>query len=417
MEFEIIIITLLLSAFFSGMEIAFVSSNKLKIFLEKEQGKWINKIVSNFTENSTNFIISMLIGNNIALVVYGIYMSNMLEEFIVISITNVPLMIMFIQVIISSFIVLLFAEFLPKVIFSGFSNRLLKLFAVPTFFIIKITYPLSLMVQIISNFLIKLFSSKYSIEERMVFKRVDLDDYLEEHTNSIRKDSLELDSEVEILKNALDFSDVMVRDCMISRIDIIGININDSIDHLRQTFIRTGHSKILVYKENIDNVIAYVHSYEIFKNPSSIDDILLPISIIPESLPAKDALDKLLKNRRSVALVVDEYGGTSGLVCVEDIIEELVGEIEDEHDAISFLDVKLDHNKYHLSGKQKIEEINTKYDLDLPLSDEYDTLSGFIINYITRIPHDQEIIEIENHQFQVIKISDNFIEEVVLQVL
>ena len=417
MEFEIIIITLLLSAFFSGMEIAFVSSNKLKIFLEKEQGKWINKIVSNFTENSTNFIISMLIGNNIALVVYGIYMSNMLEEFIIISITNVPLMIMFIQVIISSFIVLLFAEFLPKVIFSGFSNRLLKLFAVPTFFIIKITYPLSLMVQIISNFLIKLFSSKYSIEDRMVFKRVDLDDYLEEHTNSIRKDSLELDSEVEILKNALDFSDVMVRDCMISRIDIIGININDSIDHLRQTFIRTGHSKILVYKENIDNVIAYVHSYEIFKNPSNIDDILLPISIIPESLPAKDALDKLLKNRRSVALVVDEYGGTSGLVCVEDIIEELVGEIEDEHDAISFPDVKLDHNKYHLSGKQKIEEINTKYDLDLPLSDEYDTLSGFIINYITRIPHDQEIIEIENHQFQVIKISDNFIEEVVLQVL
>ena len=417
MELEIIIITLLLSAFFSGMEIAFVSSNKLKIFLEKEQGKFINRIVSSFTENSTNFIISMLIGNNIALVIYGIYMADSLEFIIANNITNLPFLIVIIQVVISSFIVLLFAEFLPKVIFSGFSNKLLKLFAIPTFVFIKISYPLSLIVQIISNFLIKLFFSKYSFDDTIVFKRVDLDDYLEEHTKSIHGQINNLNPEVEILKNALDFSTVKVRDCMISRIDIIGININDSIDSLRQIFIKTGHSKILVYKENIDNVIAYVHSYEMFKNPSNISDILLPISLIPESLPAKEALDKLLKDRRSVALVVDEYGGTSGLICVEDIIEELVGEIEDEHDAVSFPGIKLDNNKYHLSGKQKIEELNTKYQLNLPLSEEYDTLSGFIINSIERIPKNQEIIEIDKYQFQVIKINDNFIEEVILCVL
>ena len=417
MDLQIIIIMLLLSAFFSGMEIAFVSSNKLKIFLEKEQGRFINKIVSSFTDNSTNFIISMLIGNNIALVIYGIYMANILEPIILRMITHSSFLVLLIQVIISSFIVLLFAEFMPKVIFSGFSNKLLKVFALPAFFVIRLLYPLSVFIQLISSFLITTFFSNYSKDEKTAFKRVDLDDYLEAHTKYNDSQSVEIEPEVEILKNALEFSTIKVRDCMIPRTDIVGICIDDSIENLRNKFIETGHSKIIVYKDNLDNVTSYVHSYEMFKNPNTINEILLPISLIPESLPINQTLDKLLKDRRSVALVVDEYGGTSGLVCVEDILEELVGEIEDEHDKLTFPGVQIDNNKYHLSGKQKIDELNEKYKLHLPVSEEYDTLSGLIIHSIERIPESQEIIQLNEHQFQIIKINDNFIEEVFLCIL
>ena len=410
----IIIITLILSAFFSGMEIAFVSSNKLKIFLDKEQGSFSNHIVAGFSEHPTSFIISMLIGNNIALVIYGIYMAELLDPVIVQYITTTPFLVLMIQVIISSVLVLFVAEFLPKVIFSRFPNKLLKIFAVPAIIIVKLLSPFSIIMKSISNFLIKLIFSKSSIDKKLVFNRVDLDAYLKEH-NKIAKKSMDgVDPEVEILQNALEFSSIKVRDCMIPRTDIIGINIDESIKSLRKQFILTGHSKILVYKENIDNVIAYVHSYELFKNPTRIKDILLPISLIPESILAKDALDKLTKDRRSVAVVVDEYGGTSGLICIEDIIEELVGEIEDEHDAILFSGRKISNNKFHFLGKQKIEELNKEYELQLANSEEYDTLSGFITSKIGRIPKNQEILKIERYEFQILKINDNFIEEVIL---
>ncbi len=415
--YTIIIITLILSAFFSGMEIAFVSSNKLKIFLEKEQGSIANKIVSKFTEKPTNFIISMLIGNNVALVIYGIYMAYLLEPVIEQYITSIPFFILLIQVIVSSVLVLLVAEFLPKVIFSLFPNRLLNIFAIPAFMVVKLLYPFAVCINLISNFLIKLMFSKSSEDEEPVFKRVDLDDYLDEH-NKITKQSTEgVDPEVEILQNALDFSNIKVRDCMIPRTDIEGINADDTLENLRKKFIQTGHSKILVYKENLDHVIAYVHSYELFKNPKSIKEILLPISIVPESILAKDALDKLMKSKRSVALVVDEYGGTSGLICIEDIIEELVGEIEDEHDKTSFLGRKIGDNKYHLLGKHKIDELNKKYNFKFTDSEEYDTLSGFIISHIGRIPKNQELIRLDNYEFKILKIHDNFIEEVILCVL
>ncbi len=413
----IILLTLVLSAFFSGMEIAFVSSNKLKIFLDKEQGSLTNNIVSKFTENPTNFIISMLIGNNIALVIYGIYMANLLEPIIEEYIISIPFFVLLIQVIISSFLVLLVAEFLPKVFFSIFPNRLLKLFAVPAILVVKVLYPFSVFINIISNFLMKLIFSKSTKDEKLVFNRFDLDEYLEEHNEIAKQSTTGIDPEVEILQNALDFSNIKVRDCMVPRTDIVGINIDDTISNLRKKFIQTGHSKILVYKENLDSIIAYVHSYELFKNPKRIKDILLPISLIPESVLAQDALDKLLKDRRSVALIVDEYGGTSGLVCVEDIIEELVGEIEDEHDEIIFSGRQISKNKYHLLGKHKIEELSKLYNLEFSNTDEYDTLSGFIISNIGRIPKNQEIINIHNYEFRILKINDNFIEEVILCVI
>lgn len=413
----IIIITLILSAFFSGMEIAFVSSNKLKIFLDKEQGSLTNNIVSKFTDNPSNFIISMLIGNNVALVIYGIYMADLLEPVIARYIISIPFFVLLIQVILSSVLVLLVAEFLPKVIFSLFPNRLLKLFALPAIVCIKLLYPFSMFIKIISNFLIKLTFPQSAIDEKTVFNRVDLDQYLEEHNEIAKQSTKGIDTEVEILQNALDFSNIKVRDCMIPRTDIIGISIDDSIDKLRKKFIQTGHSKILVYKEDLDNVIAYVHSYELFKRPKEIRDILLPISLIPESVLAQDALDKLIKDRRSVALIVDEYGGTSGLVCVEDIIEELVGEIEDEHDEVSFSGRQIAPNKYHLLGKHKLEELNKQYGFNFIDSEEYDTLSGFITSKIGRIPKNQELITLSTYEFKILKISDNFIEEVILCVL
>jgi len=410
----IILISLLFSAFFSGMEIAFVSANKLKIFLDKAEGTLSNKIVSKFTEKPNNFIVSMLIGNNIALVIYGIYMAFLLDPVIQKYITSVDVFVLLIQVSISTFLVLLVAEFLPKVFFSLFPNKLLRFFALPTVFIITILYPFSLLINGLSSLLIKSFFKSNAISEKPVFNRIDLDEYLEEH-NLIAKQSMqEIDPEVEILQNALDFSNIKVRDCMVPRTEIVGININDSILNLRTQFIKTGHSKILVYKENLDNVIAYVHSYEMFKNPQKIQDILLPISLLPESLLAQTALDKLLKDRRSVALVVDEYGGTSGLICVEDIIEELVGEIEDEHDTSSFLGQQIGENKYHLLGKHKIDELNKEYLFNFPTSDEYDTLNGLIVHKIARIPKNQEVIRFNNYEFKIIKIQDNVIEEIIL---
>jgi len=416
-DYIIIIITLILSAFFSGMEIALVASNKLKIFLDKEQGNLTNNIVSNFTEKPTNFIISMLIGNNIALVIYGIYMANILEPVIMGYITSIPFFVLFIQVILSSLLVLFIAEFLPKVIFSLLPNRLLKLFALPAVLVIKIFYPFSLFIKIISNFLIKLIFKKSSVDEKLMFSRLDLDAYLDEHNRIAKTSTKGIDPEVEILQNALDFSNTKVRECMIPRTDIVGININDSVKNLRTKFIQTGHSKILVYKENLDNIIAYVHSYELFKNPQNIKDILLPISLIPESVPVQNAFDKLIKDRRSVALVVDEYGGTAGLICVEDIIEELVGEIEDEHDATIFLGRQISDNKYHLLGKHRLAELNKEYGLNFVNSEEYDTLSGFIISNIGRIPKNQEMIQVNNYEFKILKINDNFIEELILYVL
>ena len=416
-EYSIIFTCLLFSAFFSGMEIAFVSANKLKIFLDKEQGNLTNKIVSKFTEKPNSFIISMLIGNNIALVVYGIYMANLIEPWISQFLPSIPFLILFTQVVVSSFIVLLVAEFLPKVVFSLFPNKLLKFFAFPAIIIIHILYPLSIFINAISNFLIFNFFGKHSNNEDIVFSRVDLDEYLDEH-NKISKKSIDgVDPEIEILQNALDFSTIKVRDCMIPRTEIVGISINDSIENLCKKFIQTGHSKVLVFKENLDNIVAYVHSYELFKKPTNIKDILLPISIVPESLLAQKALDKLLKERRSVALVVDEYGGTSGLICVEDIIEELVGEIEDEHDETSFLGLQISDNKYHFLGKHKIDDLNKKYNFRLESSEEYDTLSGFIISHIGRIPKNQEIITINNYEFKIVKIVDNFIEEIILCVI
>ena len=413
----IIALSLILSAFFSGMETAFASSNKLKIYLEKGEGKYTNSIVSKFTERPSNFIISMLIGNIISIVVFSTYFSLIIKPFIILSLSSNPYLVLLFQVLITSFFVLIIADFLPKVIFFIFPNQLLSFFAFPAILAVKLFYPFSIVINYIANLFLNKFLGVNSSSTDFSFSRVDLDDYLEEHNEILKNSNTNIEPEIEILKNALNFSKTRVRDCMIPRTDIVGVEINDKVEDLKKKFISTGHSKILVYKKNLDNIIAYVHSYEIFKKPENINEILLPISIVSESMLVKEALDSLLKKRRSVSLVVDEYGGTSGLICVEDIIEELVGEIEDEHDETTFNGIKLSDKKFHLSGKHKIHELNKMYLINFDKSDEYDTLNGYIIGQIGRIPKNQEEIIIANHKFKILNIKDNFIEEVILCVM
>ncbi len=413
----IIALSLILSAFFSGMETAFASSNKLKIYLEKGEGKYTNSIVSKFTERPSNFIISMLIGNIISIVVFSTYFSLIIKPFIILSLSSNPYLVLLFQVLITSFFVLIIADFLPKVIFFIFPNQLLSFFAFPAILAVKLFYPFSIVINYIANLFLNKFLGVNSSSTDFSFSRVDLDDYLEEHNEILKNSNTNIEPEIEILKNALNFSKTRVRDCMIPRTDIVGVEINDTVEDLKKKFISTGHSKILVYKKNLDNIIAYVHSYEIFKKPENINEILLPISIVSESMLVNEALDSLLKKRRSVSLVVDEYGGTSGLICVEDIIEELVGEIEDEHDETTFNGIKLSDKKFHLSGKHKIDELNKMYLINFDKSDEYDTLNGYIIGQIGRIPKNQEEIIIANHKFKILNIKDNFIEEVILCVM
>lgn len=416
-DFFIIALSLILSAFFSGMETAFASSNKLKIYLEKGEGKYTNSIVSKFTERPSNFIISMLIGNIISIVVFSTYFSLIIKPLIILGISSNPYFVLLFQVLITSFFVLIIADFLPKVIFFIFPNQLLSFFAFPAILAVKLFYPFSIVINYIANLFLNKFLGVNSSSTDFSFSRVDLDDYLEEHNEILKNSNTNIEPEIEILKNALNFSKTRVRDCMIPRTDIVGVEINDTVDDLKKKFISTGHSKILVYKKNLDNIIAYVHSYEIFKKPENINEILLPISIVSESMLVKEALDSLLKKRRSVSLVVDEYGGTSGLICVEDIIEELVGEIEDEHDETSFNGLKISNNKFHLSGKHKIHELNKMYLINFDNSQDYDTLNGYIIGQIGRIPKNQEEIIIANHKFKILNIKDNFIEEVILCVM
>ena len=413
----IIALSLILSAFFSGMETAFASSNKLKIYLEKGEGKYTNSIVSKFTERPSNFIISMLIGNIISIVVFSTYFSLIIKPFIILSLSSNPYLVLLFQVLITSFFVLIIADFLPKVIFFIFPNQLLSFFAFPAILAVKLFYPFSIVINYIANLFLNKFLGVNSSSTDFSFSRVDLDDYLEEHNEILKNSNTNIEPEIEILKNALNFSKTRVRDCMIPRTDIVGVEINDTVEDLKKKFISTGHSKILVYKKNLDNIIAYVHSYEIFKKPENINEILLPISIVSESMLVKEALDSLLKKRRSVSLVVDEYGGTSGLICVEDIIEELVGEIEDEHDETTFNGIKLSDKKFHLSGKHKIHELNKMFLINFDNSEEYDTLNGYIIGQIGRIPKNQEEIIIANHKFKILNIKDNFIEEVILCVM
>lgn len=406
----IIFISLLFSAFFSGMEMAFISSNKLKIELDKKQGLFPANIISIFTDHPTHYIATMLIGNTISLVIYGIFMAIILKPAIS-KFTNSEISILLIQTIISTLIILLTAEFIPKTLFRINPNKILNFFVIPALIFYYLFYPLTHFTIIFSNnFLKSIFKIKISKNDTKVsFGKIDLNNLIYENEN-INNEVAEIEHDIKIFKNALDFSKVKLRECIMPRNEIIALDINDSLEALKQKFINTGYSKILIYNGSIDNIIGYAHSSELFKNPSSIKDMIHKIPIVPETMPANRLLSSFIQNHKSIALVVDEFGGTSGMVTIEDIMEEIFGEIEDEHDSTDLIEKKINENEYLFSGRLEIDYINEKYSLDLPQNEDYETIAGLILSIYEKIPKINDDIIIGIYNIKIIKVSQTRIE-------
>ncbi len=410
----VIISALVASAFFSGAEIAFVSSNKLKIELDKNKGLLSGKILSKFVEKDSRFIATMLLGNNIALVVYGIYMAKLVEPWLTQFIDSDGLILLS-QTVFSTLLILVTAEFLPKATFQINPNRALQLLSAPLWLVYKILFPLTLFTMLLSNTVLRLFKVD-TANSKAVFSKVDLDDYVKDLSERM-EDENELDNEMEILQNALAFSNIKARDCMIPRTDIVALSIEDDIEELKRQFISTGLSKIIIYRDTIDNIIGYVHSFELFKNPARIKEILIPISFVPETIPGKELLELFTKQHGNIAVVVDEFGGTSGLVTIEDVIEEIFGDIEDEHDKDALLEEKINEFKYLFSARQDIDYLNEEYELELEESTEYETLGGLILHHTESIPEPGTVVQLEKYTLTIREVSDRRIEVIELEVL
>tara|TARA_Y200000002_G_scaffold383213_1_gene404081 strand:+ start:4587 stop:5846 length:1260 start_codon:yes stop_codon:yes gene_type:complete len=405
---------LIFSAFFSGMEIAFISSSKLKIELDNKKGQFSAKILSFFSSKPAWFIAAMLIGNNIALVIYTLYVAELIEPYLTSLALNSSI-ILLIQTLFSTFFILLFAEFLPKSIFRLNPNYTLRIFSLILFVFYIILWPITAFVVNLSNSILKLFGNEESIN-KVSFKKTDLDLYI----NELKKDleiGEEMEHDVKIFHNALSFSEVIARDCMVPRNEIVALEINDKIEALKKLFLESGHSRIMIYKENIDNIIGYVHSIELFKTPISIKSMLIPISIVPESISGINLLKDFIDKKISVSVVVDEYGGTSGILTMEDIIEEIFGEIDDEHDQEELIHRELTENKFLFSARLEIDFINEKYRLKLPVKEDYETLSGLIIYFAETIPENGSTFKIENFEFKILEVHETKISKVQLLVL
>ncbi|MDT0538250.1 hemolysin family protein [Croceitalea sp. P059] len=413
----IIILSLLFSAFFSGMEIAFVSANRIHIELEKKQEGFLAKVLTWLTKKPSKFIATMLIGNNIALVVYGLFMGDLLMKWFVqflptdLSFINLLLtdFSLLSQTLISTMVILLTAEFLPKVLFQIYSNTLLKFFAVPAYVFYMLFYPISWFVIKVSDFILRTFFKTEGDEVQLAFTKIELGDYITEQMESVEEEDI-VDSEIQLFQNALEFSEVKAREVMVPRTEIIAVELNDTPKNLTKLFTETGLSKILVYKETIDDIIGYVHSYELFKKPKSIKSILLPVEFVPETMLVHDILNVLTKRRKSMAVVLDEYGGTSGVMTVEDIVEELFGEIEDEHDTTNLDEEQLSDNVFKFSARLEVDYLNENYKLELPEGDDFETLGGLIMSHTAEIPEQNEEIKVDNFLFHILEVSNNKID-------
>lgn len=420
----VIVLSLILSAFFSGMEIAYVSSNKIHIEIEKKQNNFLAKILKRITAKPSKFIATMLIGNNIALVIYGFLMGDVLVEwfqsmlptnitFLDYMLTDLSLLT---QTIISTILILITAEFLPKVFFQIYANSFLKIFAFPAYLFYLLFWFLSSFVIWVSDKILKRFFKTEGDNVQLAMTKVELGNYISEQMESVDAHD-EVDSEIQIFQNALEFSEVKAREVMIPRTEIIAVDVNDSIKNISTQFIATGLSKILVYKETIDDILGYVHSFELFKKPKSIKAITMPVVFVPETMLAKDVLNILTKKRKSIAVVIDEYGGTSGIMTIEDIVEELFGEIEDEHDSIELTEDVVDDKNYKFSARLEVDYINETYKLDLPEGENYETLGGLIVDETEEIPQVNDVIIIENYQFTILEVSSTKIDTVSLKIL
>ena len=402
----IILTTLVLSAFFSGFEIAYVSSNKVHIEILKKQEGLIANILTRLTYRPSKLLATMLVGNNVALVVYGFEMGKVMTLLLPPFFQNVVW-----HTIISTLIILITAEFMPKVFFQIYANQLLKLFAIPAYFFYLLFYPFSSFIIWISDFVLRVFFKTKGDYVPLSFTKVELVDYISEQMGNAPKKE-EVDAEVQMFQNALEFSGVKAREIMIPRTEIVAVDLNETIENLIATFVSSGFSKILIYNENIDDIVGYVHSFDMFKKPKTIKEVLIPVVTIPETIQINEVLNLLMRKRKSMAVVLDEYGGTSGIVTLEDIVEELFGEIEDEHDKDKFIEEKISDDEYLFSARLEVDYINETYHLNLPESEEYETLSGLIVLHTEEIPTKGETISLPPFVFSIEACSQTRIETV-----
>jgi len=406
-DIPIIIISLIFSAFFSGMEIAYVSSNKISIEIEKKSTGLISSIIKILTKKPSKFITTMLIGNNIALVIYGFTMGALLTREFDLNLIN--------QTLVSTFIILITAEFLPKVFFQIYSLKFFKIFVLPAYFFYLLFYFISDFVIWISDVFLRIFFKSKGDNKQMLFSKDELGHYINEQMDAVEKDQ-EIDSEVQIFQNALDFSELKSRDVMIPRIEVVAVEIHDYITNLKSLFISSGFSRILIYKDTIDDVLGYAHSTDLFNKPKTIKSILMPVEFIPEAMLIKDVLNLLTAKRRTIAIVLDEYGGTSGMITIEDIVEELFGEIDDEFDNNELIEKKISDNEYEFSARIEVDYLNENYKLNLPISEDYETLGGLIVNSTEEIPNIKEEIRVGNFLFKILDVSNTRINLVSLKI-
>ncbi|HLW40425.1 MAG TPA: hemolysin family protein [Brumimicrobium sp.] len=410
--YSIIFLSLLLSAFFSGMEIAYISSNKIFVEIEKKQETILAAVLKKITKRPSKFIATMLVGNTIALVVYGFYMGDLLTGLLPVD----GALGLLVHTVISTVVILMTAEFFPKVFFQIYANNLLKILAIPAYFFYILFSLISEFVIWISDGVMKLFFKTQGDSFQLSFSKLELNNYISEQLEAMNDDD-DLDSEIQIFQNALEFSDVKARDVMIPRTEIVAVDVNTSPKDVAKLFTESGFSKLLVFKESIDNIIGYIHAFELFKRPKTIKEILIPVMFVPETVLVKDALNMLIKKRKSITIVIDEYGGTAGMMTVEDIIEELFGEIEDEHDVDELTEIQLSPTSFQFSSRLEVEYINETYKLNLPESDNYETLGGMIVHFTQEIPEKDEVVQMENFRFKILEVSNTKIELVALEIV
>jgi CBS domain containing-hemolysin-like protein len=402
----LILLTLLFSAFFSGMEIAFVTSNKLRLQMDMQKESLTSSILSIFYAHPDRFISTILVGNNIALVIYGMEMAVLLEPFLVNLLPNAAL-VGLTQTFVSTVVILITGEFLPKMIFKINANGWLRFLAVPMLLFYVLLYPISLFMSWLSGSIMRLFGMPTEQTNQYLVGRVDLDRLIHE---SIETSEEEVENDLKFFQNALDLSKVKLRNCIVPRTEIEAVEYDCTVEELRQHFVETGYSKLLVYQDNIDNIVGYVHSNELFTKPERWQSQIIIAPIVPETMAANKLMNMLLLKKKSIAVVVDEFGGTAGIVTLEDIVEEIFGEIEDEHDTPEYVEKKINDNEYVFSGRLEIDYLNETFDLQLPVSEDYLTLAGLVLHVYQGIPQVNEQIKIEKYTLKIIKASKNKIE-------
>ena len=416
----IIGIVLVFSGFFSGIEIAFVTANKLKIEVDKSNHVFSARLLSHFAKMPSKFIVFVLLGNNITLVIYGIFAAKLLDPWIdgwLPEVLNTPSVLLIIQTIIATAVVLVFAEFLPKTLFRVNSNKVLSRFSIPVMLIYGLLYPFVYLFMWVSNALLKRFFKHNPEVVHTGFSPVDIDYYIQEFSN-VPKEENEIRQEIQMVQNVMDLQHVKARECMIPRMEVVAIDVQSSLSELQQKFTETGLSRILIYKNSVDDIIGYVHAFDLFKNPKTISDILRKVEVVPEAMPGNKLMKEMIDKKRSITVVVDEFGGTSGVITLEDLTEEIFGEIEDEFDVDDSVERKIDDKRYVFSARSEIDYLNQEFDLNLPESDEYETLAGLITNYHENIPQKGEEIRIDDKfVFRILQATDAKIEKVMLTIV